>query len=110
MANSRCRTSSPKAVTNLARLSPIAQALGQPFAQPELLIDGLEQQRSTVRAAVFLVEGRHDGLRKEVGKRNSLCGRVRHYEEALVGVKRVLQHVSTAIGAFFNSRTRLLHE
>ncbi|MCP5058150.1 MAG: hypothetical protein GY937_15700, partial [bacterium] len=41
---------------------------------------------------------------------DSLCGRIRLHEGALVEGKRVSQHVSTATGAFFNSRTRLLHE
>ena len=75
-------------MTDLAGLPSIAQALGELLAQSELLIDGLEQQGATVRGAVLLVEGSNDRLRNQVGKRDSLCGRIRHHEGALVEVKR----------------------
>jgi hypothetical protein len=71
-------------VADLARLSPIAKALGDRFAQSELLIDGLEQQGTAVRAAVLLVEAGHDGLRNQIGKGNRVCDRIGHYEEALL--------------------------
>ena len=75
-------------MTDLARLSAIAQAIGEPLAQSELLIDGLEQQGSAVRAAVLLVESGNHRLRNEGRKGNGLCGRIHHQEEALLVEKR----------------------
>lgn len=71
-----------KTVTNLARRPSIPQALGEPLAQPELLVEGLEQQGPAVGAAVRLIEGGHDGLGNQVGKNDSLCGRIDRHEGA----------------------------
>jgi hypothetical protein len=52
---------------------------------------------------VLLVELRDDRLREDLGKQNSLCGRIVAHEGASLAEERVWQRVSTAIEAFFNS-------
>jgi hypothetical protein len=88
-------------VSDLARLTPVAQAGGQSLRQAELLVDGFEQQRTAVRAAVLLVELRDHGLaRDELRKRNRLCGSVGIHEGLWMCAKLALQPVSTASEAF----------
>ena len=88
-------------VSDLARLTPVIQAGGQPLREAELLVDGLEQQRTAVRAAVLLVELRDHGLaREELREQDRLCGRVVAHEGLWVCAKLALQPVSSASEAF----------
>jgi len=93
-------------VRDLPRLPRIAQAARQGFRQPERPVHPLQEHRAPVRAAVLLLQLHDQRLRGEVRKQNSLCGRIVAQEKALLAEERVSQRVSTAIGAFFNSRAR----
>jgi hypothetical protein len=77
MANIRWRNSSRISLVHLPRLVRILDAGGEPFREPELLVDRLEEHRPSIGAAVFLIEPHHDGLREEILEQNSLCGRIR---------------------------------
>jgi len=87
-------------VPDLARSAAIPQTRGQLLAQPQLLVYALQQQSSTVRAAVGLIEGRQNGLRTQVGKKNGLCCRIRHAEGPWIAWKRSRQPVSSNSVAF----------
>lgn len=67
-------------VSDLAGGTAITKAVHQIRAQPQSFVDGLEQQATAVGAAMGLIEGRHHGLRNQVGKENRLCGRLGHAE------------------------------
>jgi len=100
----------PHAMADLARLSTIAQGLGARVARFELLFARPEQPNSAIGAAVLPIEVGHDGLRNQVEKDDSLFARIIDHEAALVGLKSASQHVSAAMGAFFNSRSRFFHK
>ena len=67
-------------VLHLAGLTAIAQAVRQLRAQPQPFVDGLQQQATAIGAAMGLIEGRHNGLRNQLGKKNRLCCRLGHAE------------------------------
>ena len=76
-------------VRHLPRLPRILQAFRQRLRQPEPLVDALEQHAAPIRDAVLLAKLHGDRLRSQVGKTNTLCGRIVTHEEAPVVRKRV---------------------
>ena len=60
-------------VHDLARLTLIRQAATQRVDQPETPIRSLEQQRTAVGTAVFLVELGNDGLVQKIREQQTLC-------------------------------------
>jgi hypothetical protein len=60
-------------VGDLGGITPVLNAFGQAFGQPQSLIGGFQKHRTPVRAAMVLVEPGDDGLGKKFWKNNTLC-------------------------------------
>jgi hypothetical protein len=87
-------------MANLPGLAIIGQAGGEPLAQPQAGISGLQQHGAAIAAPVMLVKAGDEGLVKKFGKPNTLWrGRIRHCKAS--AVRKVVSHLlSTTPGAF----------
>jgi hypothetical protein len=74
-------------VLHLACLSLISQARGQRGTQPQLAIRSVQQDGSSIRAALPLVELRHHQLFQKSGKQYTLCRDILWQVEASLCIK-----------------------
>ena len=96
---------------HLPGLPIIDEAAGEAIDQPVARLRGLDQNRSAIRARVWLIEGRDEGFVEEVWEEDSLWYRVVAQAKASVVGESSLANgfvpcggfcVSTEIGPFVN--------
>jgi hypothetical protein len=75
---------------DLARLTLVGEAAGEPFGQPELIVGRFEEHRPAVGASVLEVETGKEGAIKKLWKLETLCRiLLAHRKASCVGQSRV---------------------
>ena len=80
------------AMDDLSRLSAVADTPGEALGERQLIIDRLQKNGTTIRAAVGLIKRNGDGFEKIFSKKNRLYGNLSHQRASvcvcyLIGLK-----------------------